>query len=288
MRNNEKLKKFVKEEDIDILLNQVIMDANNLYQTLKERTKLHDKEIRNFDFSFQTNSEKKINKLRDEIQNIFDITNADILFDKDTKTYSIYFEYIKIPVTADNLTFLIVDLFIKGFRQDCLLYGYGIMQSDETIFPKIMTEEENKYIDMAFKQFESTNYSQSIFNLTNAIECNSNNSYSYFLRGTCLQNIYFSKKAIEDFDNALKLDKSKAEIILQNRGAAKDDIGDHKGAIKDYDDAIKLSPNLDSLYVNRGNSKYKLNDFKGAEEDWIKAKKLGSDDVDFRLKMIPK
>src|SRR3989338_8184593 len=67
-------------------------------------------------------------------------------------------------------------------------------------------------------------------------------------------------QAIADCDKALKLNPNDA-IAYNNRGYAKDKLGDYKGAIKDYDKAIELNPKLAEAYYNRSYSKNNLGDF---------------------------
>ena len=57
----------------------------------------------------------------------------------------------------------------------------------------------------------------------------------------------------------------------------KDDLGDSKGAIEDYDNAIRLNPEDADIYYNRGLAKKALGQQKAAKSDFEEAKKLNPD-----------
>ncbi len=58
-------------------------------------------------------------------------------------------------------------------------------------------------------------------------------------------------RAIQDYDEAVKLDPKSASALI-NRGAAYDFKGQHDRAIQDYDQAIKLNPKQIVAFLNRG------------------------------------
>jgi hypothetical protein len=54
--------------------------------------------------------------------------------------------------------------------------------------------------------------------------------------------------------------------------------------MEDYNIAIELKPDNHMAYFNRGNTRLNLGDKKLACADWSKAKELGSDAADERIK----
>lgn len=74
---------------------------------------------------------------------------------------------------------------------------------------------------------------------------------------------------------------------LLNRGALKDDNGDHLGAIADYGTVIEIIPKdeitLQRAYANMANSFKALGDLEAACQNWKKAKELGADYVNALL-----
>lgn len=91
----------------------------------------------------------------------------------------------------------------------------------------------------------------------------------YIARGVANGKLGKNKKAIEDFDNALKID-SKFALIYGNRGNFRYDIGDYKGAIADYNKALEIEPHTPEAYNGRGVSKNSIGDHIGAIQDFNK------------------
>ena len=56
--------------------------------------------------------------------------------------------------------------------------------------------------------------------------------------------------AIADFDEAIKLDPNDA-TAYNNRGSAKEKLGDYASASADFDQAIKLDPNNATAHIQR-------------------------------------
>jgi tetratricopeptide (TPR) repeat protein len=74
------------------------------------------------------------------------------------------------------------------------------------------------------------------------------------------------KEAIKAFDDAIRLDPTRAVLYL-NRGAAKGANNDWDGAISDLDKAIELNPNNPQYYGTRGYEYYKKGNFAKAIQD---------------------
>ena len=62
------------------------------------------------------------------------------------------------------------------------------------------------------------------------------------------------------------------------QGLAKFELGDYQGAIQDFDNAIKLNPENDDAYRYRGIAKGKLGDYQGAIQDLANAIRLNLED----------
>ena len=82
-----------------------------------------------------------------------------------------------------------------------------------------------------------------------------------------------AKCATKDYDKAIELNSRYTEAY-NNRGVAKNDLGDHLGAITDFDKAIELDPQCVPAYCDRGRARLALGDATGAEDDFAKAAKL--------------
>ena len=84
---------------------------------------------------------------------------------------------------------------------------------------------------------------------------------------------------IKYYDKVIELDPNYKEAY-NNRGNAKDDLGNHEEAIKDYNSLIKLDSSYRCVYYNRGLAKFKSGNFKGAIEDYNREIELNPNYID--------
>ena len=82
-----------------------------------------------------------------------------------------------------------------------------------------------------------------------------NLAIAYSNRGSAYYNLGENRRAIEDFDQALRIDPGFA-IAYSNRGLAYNNLGEHRRAIEDYDQAIRIDPGLAAAYNNRGDDTF--------------------------------
>ena len=109
-----------------------------------------------------------------------------------------------------------------------------------------------------------------------AIRLNPNYAEAYNNRGVAKDALGQHDGAIADFDEAIRL-KSEFAEAYNNRGAAKNALGRHDGAIADFDEAIRLKPDYAEAYNNRGNAKDALGRHEAAITDYDEAIKLKPD-----------
>ena len=88
-----------------------------------------------------------------------------------------------------------------------------------------------------------------------------------------------TSRAIEDFDQAIRLNPNHAEAF-NNRGAAYNATGQDDRAIEDYSQAIRLNPNHAMAFFNRGISWERKNDLQRALTDFKKFSELAPSDPD--------
>ena len=62
---------------------------------------------------------------------------------------------------------------------------------------------------------------------------------------------------MNNYDEAIRLQPDSA-VAYNNRGLAKDKLGQHEAAIADYDKALRFQPDSAVVYTNRGLAKDKL------------------------------
>lgn len=98
---------------------------------------------------------------------------------------------------------------------------------------------------------------------------------SFFNRGVMRQAQNMHRKAIEDFNQAIRVGSMNADVLLM-RAYSKERVMDYDGALKDYADALKYNPTLIKAYINRGNTYYKIKKYIEAIEDYTIALQMDS------------
>ena len=81
--------------------------------------------------------------------------------------------------------------------------------------------------------------------------------WAYNNRGVAHSALGEHRRAIEDYDQALRLDPRDAFAYV-NRGNTYRDLGDYRRAIEDYDQALRLDPRDDYAYNGRAWALYLL------------------------------
>ena len=96
---------------------------------------------------------------------------------------------------------------------------------------------------------------------------------AYNERGNAKDSMGDHAGAIVDFDKALEIDPQFKEVYY-NRGIAKNNMGDHVGAVADFDRALEANPQDAKVYFNRGAAKGNMGDHAAAIADFDKALKI--------------
>src|SRR5664280_2946637 len=101
-------------------------------------------------------------------------------------------------------------------------------------------------------------YDRAIEDFDQAIRLNPQDADVFNNRGIAFKNKGQYDRAIQDYDQAIKLNPDKAGAF-NNRGKAYANKGQYDRAIQDYDQAIRLNPNLASAIKNRSEAIAKKN-----------------------------
>jgi spermidine synthase len=107
-----------------------------------------------------------------------------------------------------------------------------------------------------------------------------NNSYSdaYNSSGTAYAKLGQYQRAIEDFNQAIRLEPDDA-LAYNSRGFAYNQLGQYQLAVKDFNQAIRLEPDDALAYNSRGFAYNQLSQYQLALDDFNKAISLQPDDV---------
>jgi len=141
------------------------------------------------------------------------------------------------------------------------------------------SNSKTSYFNCAMEKHEKGNNYGAIFDYSEAIRLNPNNSAAYNNRGNVKDDLGDKQGAIFDYDEAIRLNPDDA-LFYSNRGLAKYDLGDKEGAVDDYDEAIRLDPEYTDAYYNRGLAKSTLGDKEGAVADYTEVLQLDPEYTD--------
>ena len=89
-------------------------------------------------------------------------------------------------------------------------------------------------------------------------------------RGNAYQSKAEYPRAIQDYDEALRIDPDSA-LAFNNRGSAFQHMGNYERAIQDYDQAIRLDVGSALAYNNRGRAYHLKEDYPQAIKDYAEA-----------------
>lgn len=106
-----------------------------------------------------------------------------------------------------------------------------------------------------------------------ALRLDPNLADTYNNRGYAYYGLGEVRKAIRDFDRAIQLDPHHVDAY-NNRGAAYHGLGEHRKALEDYDRVLILDPDYARAYHNRGLAYKAIGDVGRAVSDWEAAIRL--------------
>lgn len=126
-------------------------------------------------------------------------------------------------------------------------------------------------LEASWRQCTDSNADISISGCTAVIqsgeETGANLATAYYNRGITHRRERHYDRAIQDYDQAIRLKPDYAEAF-SNRGIAYYDKGHYDRAIEDYDQAIRLNPNIAEAFNNRSLAYYKKAQYERATQDF--------------------
>lgn len=154
------------------------------------------------------------------------------------------------------------------------------MQASATQIPPTLTQAAViQDISLSFANLllqNGENPSAQLAGMDAVVEQYPEQAAAYLVRGVMYAVQGEHERALEDYDEAIRLDPEVADAYY-NRGNARHDVGDLEGAIADYTQAIRLYPGYTEAYYNRGIARQDLGDQRGALEDYDETIRLDPD-----------
>jgi len=141
---------------------------------------------------------------------------------------------------------------------------------------------EKEWADKAWQAINEGKYDEALTYANKAIQINSDYARAYNMRGLALFNKDepgLSKKAIEDYDMAIKLNPA-SPGYYQNRGNAQRSLGLYDADIEDQNRALKLNPNSANAYENRGAAYFDKKQYDLAIKDYTRSLELRTKEED--------
>ena len=143
--------------------------------------------------------------------------------------------------------------------------GFARLRSADITYVELDTSD---YRERGSELYQRGEYDQAIAYYDEAIDIDSNDAQTYFLRGLANGENEQHKDAIADFDKAININPNNAESYHW-RGIAKFQLSQHEDAIADFDKAININPNNAESYHWRGVSRYVFGQYQDGYEDAI-------------------
>jgi len=129
--------------------------------------------------------------------------------------------------------------------------------------------------------FSQGQYQQAIEDYNEAIRLEVDDaflSFAYSLRGFAYSGLLQHQRGIKDFDEAIRL-KPNDDNFYGARGFAYAYLGQYQHAINDYAKAIRLKPDNAKAYYDRGFTYHKLGQYQQAIEDYDQSIRLKPDNA---------
>lgn len=135
------------------------------------------------------------------------------------------------------------------------------------------TTNTTDYVQKGLKCHRHQDFLGAIENFNQALKLDSNNAQLYYRRGVAKTEGEFQKGAIEDFTQAINLNPQYIDAYYQ-RGHVHYSLGDDLKAIEDYSEVLFLNPNEALAYFYRGFARSNLGELQEAIGNYNQALKI--------------
>ena len=191
------------------------------------------------------------------------------------------FQYTEAVVAFDRATELQPGFYQAWYARGlALIYQNQYSEALESFNRAIESKEKftpawrGRSLALAFlKQSE-----EALVSVDQAISLNYQDDFTlHSLRGMILQDLKLNEEAVAAYSAAIQINLH--PWVYNNRGVARNALGQYKGALSDFTKAIELNPEYAGAYNNRGWAYYNLGEYKEAIADYDKAIELDPQDV---------
>jgi len=157
--------------------------------------------------------------------------------------------------------------------------GVTERRAEVAALPQVTEEQRTaeEFFERAYQHVEAKRYEQGIADYTEAIRLKPDYAAAYNNRGYARDDLGDYAGAIADYTKSIELKNPELHLPYNNRGLARRNQGDFDGAIADYTEAIRLKPDYAYAYNNRGNALRHQDNFDGAIADYNEAIRLKPD-----------
>jgi tetratricopeptide (TPR) repeat protein len=263
---------------------QEMVKADEAFQEMVKNG-LKELSLSKVEFRFISDKPYKLDSLKKMIQTTYPFVTGEVK--KTGLEYEIQIITNEIPITSDNLLYLVLDMYKRGYEFDAKPGSYaGVFDSKNQRFPDLNKLKEEAYFNEGMECYLKGDLSGAIIKWTLTISINPEDPNAYYSRAVVKDALFTWKAALKDYDKALELAPGFVGALI-NRGNLKLENGDNEGALDDYNRVLTLEQNdreiITSIYFNRGNAKYLLGNKTGACEDWTRATEFGADYAQERI-----
>lgn len=163
--------------------------------------------------------------------------------------------------------------FLAMGRTDLFNDNYTESIKNLTIAINAAPDKFEPYFFRGLAKYSLGDYNGAIDDLNKSISINAYFSYSYLYRGLCKQQQKKFHEALKDYADAIHRGPNNADIYV-NRGTAKLQLKLYQSAINDFDTALILDSKNENAYLNKGLALFELKKMDEALDEINKAIKL--------------
>lgn len=197
----------------------------------------------------------------------------------------------RLMLYAIDCHLLRISFIFLGFS---LIFTNGYAQSEKNKkeekpieYYEKLVENQQKALDLhneGYLHFRRKEYTEALELFNQAIALDTVNSHYFTNRGHTLYHLGYWKKALTDYQKAIKIDPDIThENYLQSGDILQKKLGNYQQAIAMYDQAVivmrdnQMPVLIYKCYFNRGNCNLKLKKFEQAVKDYSQTIKLKPD-----------